>query len=251
MLAHHTEPCPIHGHHLPPLCLVVLIRSLSFKRRSLGYRRQPLGVLTSRFTGGAAFRKQAYSAMQYLVDLCTRFWKLEQPTYSPEVFDPDMDNDFKEYCRRNSDILKKIVKYLKRLYDGMPAHGANLISLLRRPYWTRLWVLQEVQLASDLLVICGSAWLPRQVFQLCLCLLFQELSLAEWGYLNPIPNFWVLDTSVIQTLRRANDVKMMVYIWFTSPGGSFSLKLRSSSVETVLTMSMDFKLCFRRPTKFE
>jgi hypothetical protein len=28
------------------------------------------------------------------------------------------------------------------------------------------------------------------------------------GYLNPIPNFWVLDTSVIQTLRRAHNVKI-------------------------------------------
>jgi hypothetical protein len=116
--------------------------------------------------------------MQYLVDLCTRFF-VEQPTPAREVFNPD--SDFKEYCRRNSDRLKKIVKYLKRLYDGMPAHGANLIRLLRRPYWTRLWVLQEVQLASDLLVICGSTWFPCQVFELSLCLLFQDYSLAEWG----------------------------------------------------------------------
>ncbi len=85
----------------------------------------------------------------------------------------------------------------------------------------RLWVLQEVQLASDLLVVCGSAWLPRRVFQLCLSLLFQELSFAamilsqvgatkamSWGYLHPIPDFKVLYTTVIKTLHHIDDVKI-------------------------------------------
>jgi hypothetical protein len=172
----------------------------------------------------------SHAAMQYLVDLCTRFWKLKQPTGPREEF--IQGSDFKEYCRRNSDILKMIVKYLKRLYDGMPAHGANLISLLRRPYWTRLWVLQEVQLASDLLVICESAWLPRQVFQLCLCLLFQELSLDKWAYLDPIPNFKVLDTSVFKTLRRAPIAGNMV---------DYTIPLRKSDWWTLLLEATKLK----------
>jgi hypothetical protein len=182
--------------------------------------------------------------MQYLVDLCTRFWKLEDSTFPRQAFNPRRDN-FKEYCRKNSDILKKMVKYLNRLYDGMPPHRAGLIRLLGRPYWTRLWVLQEVQLASDLLVICGSAWLPRRVFQLCLCLLFQELSWAEsrfylvgtltameWGVftgLHPIPDFEILDTSVIKTLRNA-DVKIPLSksSWWKLLLGAAELKCRDS-----------------------
>ena len=186
----------------------------------------------------------SHAAMQYLVDLCTRSWKLKEPPGPPESFKP-YEHGFNVYCRRNRDMLKKIVRYLKCLYDGMPAHRANLIKLLRRPYWMRLWVLQEVKLARDLLVICGSAWLPRRIFQLCLCLLFQEVSRSSapaetifqpvgvftseyWGYLHPVPDFKVLDTSVIKTLRGQENVPFSTSYWWELLLEAAKLKCRDS-----------------------
>jgi hypothetical protein len=37
-------------------------------------------------------------------------------------------------------------------------------SLLQRPYWRRLWVLQEVVLAKTVQVVCGHRWLPFETF---------------------------------------------------------------------------------------
>lgn len=107
----------------------------------------------------------------------------------------------------------------------------------------RLWVLQEVQVASDLLVICGSAWLPRHDFHICLCLLFQEFygypfpvtifrtsTDTLWGHLHPNADFKVLDTSVITTRRRAGDSKIPLSksSWWKLLLGAAELKCRDS-----------------------
>jgi len=70
-----------------------------------------------------------------------------------------------------SDVLgdSRITKpYLRRLC----AFACLVVRLFTKPWWRRLWVLQEQALANDLVIHCGPhSWAFRQVFRcLCVCL---------------------------------------------------------------------------------
>jgi hypothetical protein len=47
--------------------------------------------------------------------------------------------------------------------------------LLRRPYWRRVWVLQEVVVARVVQVVCGYRWLPFEVFVQAIAALKRKL----------------------------------------------------------------------------
>jgi hypothetical protein len=42
--------------------------------------------------------------------------------------------------------------------------GLALASLCNRPYWSRLWIFQEVSLAQDIILICGNQIIPWDQF---------------------------------------------------------------------------------------
>lgn len=44
-------------------------------------------------------------------------------------------------------------------------HLGEIETLLRRPYWHRLWILQEVLMAGKVLVLCGNKMFPWQYLQ--------------------------------------------------------------------------------------
>jgi hypothetical protein len=57
------------------------------------------------------------------------------------------------------------VREMMHLLDGLAADsaaGMALERLLGRPYWRRLWVLQEAVLGQKVLVICGKRQVPFQ-----------------------------------------------------------------------------------------
>lgn len=59
---------------------------------------------------------------------------------------------------RALDALQKLqsVTYMQRHLSGMVTTAIN--ALFNRSYWSRLWIVQEVLLASSVLVMCGDLW---------------------------------------------------------------------------------------------
>jgi hypothetical protein len=55
----------------------------------------------------------------------------------------------------NSDHAVSLIHNLKDL--ASEEDGSAVKDLLARPYWSRLWIVQEVILARDILVLCGSS----------------------------------------------------------------------------------------------
>ncbi|KAF2468420.1 uncharacterized protein BDR25DRAFT_304884 [Lindgomyces ingoldianus] len=82
----------------------------------------------------------------------------------PEADDSNLAAALLEEVASRADSVKD-VKSLISAGVGKPDFAA-VVSLFERDYWRRLWVVQEVFNAKDIVVYCGSTKLPWDVFRL-------------------------------------------------------------------------------------
>lgn len=66
-----------------------------------------------------------------------------------------------------SDAAMSLIQSLEKL--ASEEQGSQVEELLTRPYWSRLWIIQEVILARDLSIMCGSKQLSWSRFADFLC----------------------------------------------------------------------------------
>ena len=85
-----------------------------------------------------------------------------------------------------ADLHKKYQDYLQRLLNNR--HSVE--NFLRRPYWTRLWIVQEFVLAQDLLLVCG----PHAIRPTALDSLISVSYLPRWFQR---PSFITIPESVL------------------------------------------------------
>lgn len=50
------------------------------------------------------------------------------------------------------------------IFDSFPGYE-SLDKLINLPWWTRVWVFQEIVAAKEAILVCGKAWLPLDIFQ--------------------------------------------------------------------------------------
>jgi len=64
----------------------------------------------------------------------------------------------KEAVRSNNELSAKLITWInKSISSGVSNSGwASLSAILQRPWWTRVWVLQEVAVANQVWVVCGN-----------------------------------------------------------------------------------------------
>ena len=80
--------------------------------------------------------------------------------------DEPKPSDRKRHPSWNEHIWPVIVKYNSREPAGVPPNvdltrfALSLAAISRRPYFERMWVVQEIYLAQDVSVCCGKARLP-------------------------------------------------------------------------------------------
>ncbi|KAK5654000.1 hypothetical protein OQA88_7677 [Cercophora sp. LCS_1] len=103
---------------------------------------------------------------------------------------------------------------------GRSATGGSdlkaIVDLLGRPWFERIWVLQEVGAARHILIMCGSTEVDGYTF----CLGLNALNLSYEAY----PGSYSLIRSVTYLMRGA--IFRPRHITTTRPGGRFSLDIR-------------------------
>ncbi|KAF2035450.1 hypothetical protein EK21DRAFT_54377, partial [Setomelanomma holmii] len=82
-----------------------------------------------------------------------------------------------------------------------PELADSLDDLLRRPYWSRIWIIQEVVVAIDLILMCGDSCLEWLVFAK---FIYLETGLLNW----PPPT----ESHVVRLRSKANNV-LRLAIW--------------------------------------
>ncbi|KAK2008910.1 hypothetical protein LZ32DRAFT_565841 [Colletotrichum eremochloae] len=71
---------------------------------------------------------------------------------------------------------------LAALGDDASASGlGDALHLLRRPWWTRMWTLQESVLCRDVLCWCGQDALPISCFWEFACFIYRSIDLGAWN----------------------------------------------------------------------
>ncbi|KAK1962802.1 hypothetical protein LY78DRAFT_224941 [Colletotrichum sublineola] len=71
---------------------------------------------------------------------------------------------------------------LAALRDDVSASGlGDALHLLRRPWWTRMWTLQESVLCRDVLCWCGQDALPISCFWEFACFIYRSIDLGAWN----------------------------------------------------------------------
>lgn len=78
----------------------------------------------------------------------------------PATEDSDYLFEYISSCRPNPETLERNSPEPER-----PGIRDAVIRVLKRPYWTRLWVVQEIMLAREITVMCGTKSLDWDDFQ--------------------------------------------------------------------------------------
>lgn len=82
-----------------------------------------------------------------------------------ETFDSGMALDFIPHLTEVAEVDTESIwlSHLER--DDFLRQMMSLVHLFSRPWWKRMWIIQEVALAPDVLVLCGSRHVPWSTFQ--------------------------------------------------------------------------------------
>lgn len=76
-----------------------------------------------------------------------------------------------EHTEKDLDTKSRVAAALAMLNDAFDEAGWKAIKLfLQRPYWKRIWIVQEVALAQRSLILCGNAVLESSYFWLAITL---------------------------------------------------------------------------------
>jgi hypothetical protein len=61
-----------------------------------------------------------------------------------------------DYVANTTVLGNQPISRLEKVLPPSPAQTAALLKLFSKPYWTRIWIVQEILLARDITVICGA-----------------------------------------------------------------------------------------------
>lgn len=81
-----------------------------------------------------------------------------------ETFDSGMALDFIPHLTKIAEVNNKSnwLSHLER--DEFLRKMMSLVHLFSRPWWRRMWIIQEVALAPHVLLVCGSRQIPWSTF---------------------------------------------------------------------------------------
>jgi len=97
----------------------------------------------------------------------------------------------------------------------------NLLSLLTRPYWKRVWIIQEVVLAVDLEIICGEDKIPWRYLEKFLRIIKSDDHWSEPSFSDgSFPYF-----SLVQDVAKTMPALLQDQRELRSTGQVFSVKL--------------------------
>ncbi|PYH91026.1 HET-domain-containing protein [Aspergillus ellipticus CBS 707.79] len=130
--------------------------------------------------------------------------------------DQDQSNEAMECIRLASQKERKYAyqdQFLRKLQRKEPkvaiwdkkSHLSAAVAILQRPWFRRIWVLQEVGLARSILVMCGSATLSGYTFVSGLqkmALYMVDPGLGLWGLVRPM--FDLIKKSIFRPQYQAN-----------------------------------------------
>jgi hypothetical protein len=71
---------------------------------------------------------------------------------------------------------------------------SHCTQLFQKPYWTRIWIIQEIVLARDLTILFGDHALGRQHLEACLSLLHLATSHVDTKVADLLNVFYILET---------------------------------------------------------
>jgi Heterokaryon incompatibility protein (HET) len=122
--------------------------------------------------------------------------------------------------------LERFIEDLKvQLSPANPEHTyviTALLKLLKRPYWSRIWVVQELASASKVLFVCGKRMVEEDPLHHALRLLrnFRLYQLLKWGQDTPIRHsegvsIISIDTHnpiILLKIRRAAEPSPLIYL---------------------------------------
>ena len=116
-----------------------------------------------------------------------------------------------EYARFLSTTALKSLDFGKGASHQIPFNA--LIALFRRPWWRRLWVIQEFALAKDLLFLCGSDVLPlawiRSAVTACYAYLPLAKDVEETDLIRKIIFYMIRSDSLISCNRSSGLQRLM------------------------------------------
>ena len=103
----------------------------------------------------------------------------------PWMAENDGDIDFVNSTHHDLEWLHSVGELWIKDFDNEPYNSCwqAIDSLLRRPYWSRVWILQEVALAKELLFMCGATtlrWDALAHFCLLAMKIFKDRPAREW-----------------------------------------------------------------------
>ncbi|KAE9371825.1 hypothetical protein N431DRAFT_484273 [Stipitochalara longipes BDJ] len=145
----------------------------------------------------------------------------------------------------------------RRSFDTLAPYSAQVLQLFQRDYWSRVWIVQEVAMATvDPLVGCGSKWVPWSTMFFGIFELRSQFDMAKNATCDPnelslyavchaaIDNYldldnirWSVKHGMLHQPRRAMGIKSNVLdlLWRTSDKHSTDPRDRIYSLFGVLT----------------
>jgi hypothetical protein len=81
-----------------------------------------------------------------------------------ETFDSGMALDFIPHLTKVAKVDTESFWLLHLEQEEFLRQMMSLIHLLSRPWWKRMWIIQELALGPDVLVVCGSRHIPWSTF---------------------------------------------------------------------------------------
>jgi hypothetical protein len=83
-----------------------------------------------------------------------------------ETFDSGMALDFIPHLTKVAEVDTESFWLFHLEQEEFLRQMMSLIHLVSRPWWKRMWIIQEVALGLDVLVMCGSRYIPWSTFHL-------------------------------------------------------------------------------------
>jgi len=127
-------------------------------------------------------------------------WWLKRISVRKSIWDPDPSWNsgwnIGKSRGRNPDITPMCIKYCKSRNAMISAIRGALKALLERPYWNRLWIVQEAILGTSPLVLCGARSIPSS----------QIVLFAAYWRVDPA-------TYPIGHADRGTDTEFMAAVW--------------------------------------
>ncbi|EUC38128.1 hypothetical protein COCCADRAFT_22470 [Bipolaris zeicola 26-R-13] len=111
-----------------------------------------------------------------------------------ETFDSGVALDFLPYLAAVAEFDKESIWLLHLETDKFLRRMMSLVHLFSRPWWKRMWKVQEVALALDVLILCGSRRVPWSIF---------HSSTIAWMNIGHEPLHWrlnILQRTALRTL---------------------------------------------------